>query len=203
MKDNKNTWGGHREGAGRKRIAAKTLSFRASQSVVDYVESSENRTETLRRMCEWAVSNREQMEREWDGTAILPMHGALPYADIRIACGVPLDVGDRQMDMMDAVDLLTPHAEGCMVIAAEGESMIGDGVMPGDKLVIDTTVTAPGSDALAVCELNGEYTLKHVVRRGDRLYLVPSNPAFREVEVSEDDSFAVRGVVRSIIKQLF
>ena len=50
-----------------------------------------------------------------------------------------------------------------------------------------------------MCELNGDYTLKHFVKRGDEGWLVPANPDYPELKVTEDDDFSVWGTVTYII----
>ncbi len=52
---------------------------------------------------------------------------------------------------------------------------------------------------LPVCDLNGEYTLQRVCRKGGTLWLVPANPEYPEIEITEGDDFSVWGVVTYII----
>lgn len=52
-----------------------------------------------------------------------------------------------------------------------GNSMIDDGIGDGDILVVDKSVE-PYDGCIAICFIDGEFTLKHVQKRGDRL-LVP------------------------------
>ena len=52
---------------------------------------------------------------------------------------------------------------------------------------------------IAVCELNGEYTLKRVRKKDGNVWLVPANPEYPEIEVTDGDDFSVWGVVTYII----
>ena len=69
------------------------------------------------------------------------------------------------------------------------------GIYNGDILIIDKSERNPSERQAALCELNGEYTIKFVHRRGEQLWLVPANPDFPEIPVREEDSFNVWGVV--------
>jgi DNA polymerase V len=79
--------------------------------------------------------------------------------------------------------------------------MIGDGVGDGDILVIDRSVE-PADGQIAVCYLDGEFTLKRVRVRGKTIVLVPANPSYSEIEVTADNDFGIWGVVRFIIKKV-
>ena len=79
--------------------------------------------------------------------------------------------------------------------------MINDGVDDGDLLVIDRSVE-PYENCLAVCFLDGEFTLKKVRLDGDDLLLVPANEKFKPIRVKKDNDFYVWGVVRYLIKRV-
>ena len=54
---------------------------------------------------------------------------------------------------------------------------------------------------MAVCYLNGEFTLKRLrIGTGNRVLLMPSNRRYRPIKVDEDDDFMVWGVVMFTIK---
>ena len=76
------------------------------------------------------------------------------------------------------------------------------GVDDGDLLVIDKSLTYR-NNALAVCFLNGEFTLKRIKKEGDTLLLMPANPDFQPILVKEDADFAVWGIVTYIIKKAY
>lgn len=82
----------------------------------------------------------------------------------------------------------------------KGTSMKNAGVDDGDLLVIDKSLEYR-NNALAVCCLNGEFTLKRIKVDGKGLFLVPANDEFEPIEVKEDDYFTVWGIVTYIIKK--
>ena len=80
--------------------------------------------------------------------------------------------------------------------------MTGAGVEHGDLLVIDRAVPYR-HNALAVCYLDGEFTLKRLRKEGEDLYLMPANPAYPPLKLREGSDFAVWGIVTYVIKKVY
>jgi len=112
---------------------------------------------------------------------------------------VPLDNDERSQDI-DILRLLCPHPESSYLVRVQGESMIDAGIQSGDIVIVDKSRRDPSPRDIAVCELNGEFTVKRVRagRDGSRS-LVPANPSFPVIPIREGDSFSVWGVVTYII----
>ena len=82
-----------------------------------------------------------------------------------------------------------------------GDSMIDAGVEEGDILVIDKSLEAREGD-MAVCFVDGEFTLKHLHFHEGRVTLRPANPDYPEIEISEGVKFIMWGVVTYVIKKV-
>lgn len=82
-----------------------------------------------------------------------------------------------------------------------GTSMIDDGINDGDLLVIDRSIT-PYSGALAVCYIDGEFTLKRFQDNGNYGLLVPINPNHQPIKVTAENDFIIWGIVRYLIKKM-
>lgn len=124
----------------------------------------------------------------------------LPYFDIGIAAGfpIPLDNDERAQDI-DLLRMLCPNPEACYLIRVEGNSMIGASISPGDIVIVDKSIRNPDEKQVAVCELNGEYTIKRLAIRNGKGWLIPANPDYPEIEVTPDDDFRVWGTVTYVI----
>jgi len=79
--------------------------------------------------------------------------------------------------------------------------MVDAGINEGDLLIIDRTLT-PHDGSIAVCFIDGDFTVKRLSIREEGLFLTPANASFPELRVSEDSNFEVWGVVSHIIKRL-
>ena len=125
---------------------------------------------------------------------------SLPFFDIGIVAGfpIPLDNDERAQDI-ELLRMLCPNPESSYLIRVEGDSMIDAGIFSGDIVIVDKSNRNPSESQVAVCEFNGEYTLKRFVQRDGAGWLVPANPDYPEIRVTPDDSFSVWGTVTYII----
>lgn len=95
--------------------------------------------------------------------------------------------------------MLCPNPEASYLIRVDGNSMIDAGIYSGDIVIVDKSNRNPDETQVAVCELNGEYTLKRFVKRGEEGWLIPANPKYPKIKVTEDDDFSIWGTVTYII----
>lgn len=131
-------------------------------------------------------------------TEVQPLH--LPFFDLKVAAGFPIPLNNDELAQdIELLRLLCPHPESSYLIRVQGDSMIDADIHTGDILIVDKSLRTPSESQVALCELNGEYTIKYVVRREGRGWLVPANPAYPELEITEADDFSVWGTVTYII----
>ena len=201
MADKKKGRGGRREGAGRPRGDSRLYSFRCPGDLARELDRQENKTEFIK------CSIRNSLQRDASfpnlgdttiATSVRPLH--LPYFDLRVVAGfpVPLDNDERSQDI-ELLSMLCPHPEASYLIRVKGDSMIDAGILSGDIVIVDKSNRNPSPKEIAVCELNGEYTLKHFVVEDGRGWLVPANPDYPRIPVTENDDFSVWGTVTYII----
>ena len=195
-----NTRGGRRPGAGRPKGDSKRFSFWAPGEMAHLIEAQPNKTEFLTNCVRLSMRS-AQREPNLSKLGTVYEVGEnesypLPYFDVKVVAGfpVPLD-NDEKAQAIDLIRMLCPHPLSSYLIRVEGDSMIDADIHSGDILIIDKSERNPSEPQAALCELNGEYTIKFVHRRGEQLLLVPANPDFPEIPVREGDSFNVWGVV--------
>lgn len=108
-------------------------------------------------------------------------------------------------DFMDvALDLnkeLVRNPSSTFFARVKGDSMIEDGVNDGDMLIIDKGAK-PSDGCLAVCFVDGEFTLKRYLNKGNYAILMPANKKYKPIRVDADNQFAIWGVVKYLIKKL-
>ncbi len=76
--------------------------------------------------------------------------------------------------------------------------MIGVGIQDGDLLVVDRSLEVLSGD-IVVAVLNGDFTVKRLVRSANGARLEPANRAYKAIEVTEEGGVEVWGVVRHVI----
>lgn len=126
----------------------------------------------------------------------------LPNVGSQIVAGFPSPAEDYLEATMDLNQALIKHPASTFYGRVKGMSMIDAGVNDGDLLIIDKSLHYK-NNALAVCFINGEFTLKRIRKEGNQLYLVPANSDFQPIPVKEDDDFSIWGIVTYIIKRAY
>ena len=82
-----------------------------------------------------------------------------------------------------------------------GESMQGAGLDDGDLLVIDRSLE-PEDNKIAICFIDGEFTVKRLKVEKDCVYLMPENSKYQSIKVTEDNELIIWGVVTYVVKKL-
>lgn len=125
-------------------------------------------------------------DAEMDGMAF---NTPVPFYDIGISCGNPLDSGDVLPVFMMMPDEVVGDGD-VFCTRAVGNSMVGVGIMSGDLLVIEK-VREYYSHDIVLAEIDGERLLKtYYVDENGNHWLVPANPAFHSIKL--DGSMEVR-----------
>lgn len=200
--------GGARTGAGRPQSTSKLYAFRADQEVAAAIDGEENKTEFIRKciLREMQTRSAGQQLLQLDKLGIAIPAGrvkpqTVPFFDMKIVAGFPIPLNNDEMaQSIELLQMLCPHTDSCYLIRVQGNSMIDAGVNDGDILIVDKSLREPTEKQIAVCELNGEYTVKRVQLKSDgSRWLVPANPDYKPISISDGDTFNVWGVVTFII----
>ena len=118
-----------------------------------------------------------------------------------IHAGFPSPATDYMTQAIDLNRELVKHPAATFYGRVVGDSMIDAGVEEGDILVIDKSLDARDGD-MAVCFVDGEFTLKHLRMNGEKLSLVPANEKYPVIDVVEGTDFKMWGVVTYVIKKV-
>lgn len=192
---------------GSMRRVGKIFGFRADKEMTDFLNQLDNKTAFIRKSLkeQMALVKEERADRALAAFGeVIPAQRVkplqLPYFGIKVVAGfpIPLDNDELAQDI-EVLRMLCPHPEASYLIRVQGHSMVEAGVSDGDLLIVDKSQRSPSERQIAVCELNGEYTLKRVVKKEGKWWLIPANPEYPEIPVEEEDDFSVWGVVTYII----
>ncbi|MEI8271176.1 MAG: translesion error-prone DNA polymerase V autoproteolytic subunit [Paludibacter sp.] len=123
----------------------------------------------------------------------------LPLVDGGIAAGFPSPAQDYIDLKIDLNKELIANPSSTFYGRVKGASMQDAGIVDGDILVIDKSIKPQDGDT-AVCFIDGEFTLKYIKIEPDAVYLIPANPKFQALKVTEENNFCIWGVVTYSIK---
>ena len=125
----------------------------------------------------------------------LPVFGAIPE-------GLPDEfqsIHPEQMAIFDRVALGFRPKEGSFILKVRGDSMKDAGILDGDLVVVEPT-PSPRTGQIVAALIDGENTLKRLVKVNGRWFLKAENPAYKELFPRED--LVIQGAVRTVIRRL-
>lgn len=125
----------------------------------------------------------------------------IPLFASSVAAGFPSPADDYLELKLDLNELCIEHPSSTFLAWVHGDSMIGAGINPGDLLVIDKSLEAT-NNSIVVALLNNEFTLKRLHLKNGRYTLIPENPAYQPILITEEMNFEVWGVVVSVVRVL-
>lgn len=107
---------------------------------------------------------------------------------------------DETGEMLDLTQYLVRHPSDTFFVRVTGHSMAESGIFDGDILIVDRAVHPQPSDVVVAETEDGYYTVKHYRSEQGCLRLVPSNPAYPSIDITERTR--VCGVVRFTVHKL-
>ena len=124
----------------------------------------------------------------------------LPQPLGRVQAGFPSPAEDFGASRLDLTAKLIKHPQATFVMGVSGLSMKDAGIDDGDLIVIDRAVK-PVNGHIVLAVVDGEFTVKRLHKRGDRVALIPENPAFPPIELHNGQELCIWGVVTGCIKK--
>ena len=118
-----------------------------------------------------------------------------------ISAGFPSPDSDFEESRISIEKVVVKNKESTFYAKVSGESMKNAGLDDGDILVIDRSEELK-NNKIAVCYLNGEFTVKRVKIEKDHIYLVPENDKYEPIKVTDENEFIVWGIVTYVIKKI-
>ena len=125
----------------------------------------------------------------------------LPFISSGIKAGFPSPAADFDESKISLDNVLVRNREATFYAKASGTSMIGAGIDDGDILVIDRSIE-PQNNKVAVCYIDGEFTVKRIKVEKDCVYLMPENEAFQPIKVTDENLLIIWGMVTYVIKSI-
>jgi repressor LexA len=145
------------------------------------------------------------------GAKVLPFPGVQkPGARVieipivgRVAAGQPILAQERVEDTVQVDAFLLGTSKKVYGLRVQGDSMIGDGILPGDYVFVKKQLHADDGD-IVVAMIDDEATVKRVYFEGERIRFQPSNPRMAPIYVREADfkSTMILGVVVGVYRKM-
>ena len=121
-------------------------------------------------------------------------------AALSIQAGFPSPADDFAVKRQDLNELLITHPLATFFWRVAGKSMMEAGIDDGDILVVNRALT-PVHRSIVVAQVDGDFTVKYLHKRGGRVKLVAANPTFPDINFKDGQTLVICGVVSSVIKR--
>ena len=123
------------------------------------------------------------------------------YFDTGISAGFPSPAEDFKQERLSLDNELIKNKEATFFARISGQSMIDAGLNDNDLLVIDRSLS-PAHNKIAVCFLDGEFTVKRLRVKNDEVWLQPENKNYQAIQITEANDFVIWGIVTNVIKKV-
>jgi DNA polymerase V len=125
----------------------------------------------------------------------------IAFIDTGIKAGFPSPAADFEEEQISLDQFLIKNPEATFFAKASGNSMINAGISDGDLLVIDRSLEAK-NNTIAVCYVDGEFTVKRIRLENEKVFLLPENDDYKPIEITKGNELMVWGVVIYVIKKM-
>ncbi len=117
--------------------------------------------------------------------------GQIPVVGV-VTAGLPILAVENQEGTMS-----WDGDASCFALRVRGESMIGAGILDGDKVIVRPQQTAEDGQ-IVVARIGDEATVKRLSRKNGAIWLLPENPAFDPIDGSEAE---IIGIVKGVFRE--
>ena len=186
---------------------------RRQADVFEYLKAHPQAAPTLEELCdELGLSSRgsmhkhvaalvdaglvQPMDRKQRGVRLVERQAASANDELplygRIAAGRPIEALDSGETVTIPPKLRSDKP--CYVLQVQGDSMIDEGILDGDFVVVEHCDSASNGDIVVALIDGQDATLKRILQRPDEIVLCPANSAMEAMHFSPG-RVAIQGVV--------
>jgi len=138
------------------------------------------------------------LERDKKGR-LIPLSLAAPVRVLgMVEAGFPSPAEEELSDTLSLDDLLIQNKEATFLLKVSGDSMTEAGILPGDMVIVEKGRTPQNGD-IVIAQIDGEWTMKYLKKRGESVTLVPANSKYKPIKPKNE--LKIAGVVTAIVRK--
>jgi DNA polymerase V len=118
-----------------------------------------------------------------------------------LGAGFPSPADDFKQERLSLDNELIKNKEATFFARVSGQSMVDAGLSDNDLLVIDRSLS-PAHNKIAVCFLDGEFTVKRLKVEKEEVWLQPENKNYQPIKITQENDFVIWGIVTNVIKKV-
>ncbi len=127
-----------------------------------------------------------------------PAAARIPLLGV-VAAGRPIESFGAGESLDVPADLVR-RPESTYALRVRGDSMIDDGIVDGDLVIVESAAEANDGETVVALVNGSEATLKRLRRAGRNIELLPANPA-HPIQRYPVADVAVQGIVRGLLRR--
>ncbi|OGZ33796.1 MAG: repressor LexA [Candidatus Portnoybacteria bacterium RBG_19FT_COMBO_36_7] len=115
-----------------------------------------------------------------------------------VEAGIPALAEQQQLDTITLDEFLIRNRKETYLLEVSGDSMIDAGILPRDLVLVERGKTPKPGD-IVIAQVDGNWTIKYLRKKGNKLYLEPANKKFRPI-FPKNELF-IAAVVQAVIRK--
>ena len=115
-----------------------------------------------------------------------------------VEAGFPSPAEEETTDTLSLDDYLIENKEATFMLTVKGDSMQDAGILAGDMVLAERKESAKDGE-IVIAEVDGEWTMKYLRKRGSSIFLEPANPKYRPIQA--ENNLRVAAVVKAVIRK--
>jgi SOS regulatory protein LexA len=115
-----------------------------------------------------------------------------------VEAGFPSPAEEELADTLSLDDFLIENPDATFLLKVSGDSMSEAGILPGDMVIVDKGQT-PKSGDIVIAEVDGQWTMKYLRKRGESVTLIPANPKYKPIKPKNE--LKIAGVVTAVVRK--
>ena len=112
------------------------------------------------------------------------------FYDVGIEAGFPSPADDFIELSIDINKEYIKNRDTTFFARVNGHSMKNAGIFDGDLLIIDKSIE-PQDNKIAICQVDGDFTVKRIKIDNDTVWLIAENEAYDPIKVTADNELSL------------
>jgi SOS regulatory protein LexA len=115
-----------------------------------------------------------------------------------VRAGLPSPEEEALCDIISMDEYLITRPESSFLLQVSGDSMIGEGIMTGDLVVVEKG-REPQNGDVVIAEVDGEWTMKYFRKQEGKVVLEAANPKYPVIRPRAE--LRLGGVVTAVVRK--
>ena len=116
----------------------------------------------------------------------------------QVEAGFPSPAEEETADTMSMDEYLIKNKEATYMLKVSGDSMKDAGIMNGDMVLVDRSLTPVDGD-IVIAEVDNQWTIKYLRKNGNNIFLEPANKKFSNIYPKEE--LKIAAVVKAVVRR--